>query len=74
MLRIYSEKDSVIAESANFFKCFSKINKCLSETKDLKDIEVIKEDFEWFESNKDKIINSIKSKFHEAIRQMVNLK
>jgi len=74
MLRIYSEKDCVVVESANFFKCFSKINKCLSDIKDLRDIAVIKEDVEWFESNKDKIINSIKSKFHEAIRQMVNFR
>lgn len=70
MLRVYSEKE--IVESANFFKCFTNINKSILETKDLEDIAVIKEDIEWFETNKDKIINTINSKFHDAIRQMVN--
>ena len=72
MLRLYYEKESVAIESSNSFNCFNKIKKFLTESyEDINGINILKEDLDWFQGNEEKIMNSFRVKFHEAIKIMV---
>lgn len=79
MLRLYYEKESIVKtiDSSNSMSIFSKLKKSISEFNSIseinfQEINILKEDLDWFQTNEEKIMNSYRNKFHEAIRQMVS--
>ncbi len=55
------------------FKCFININLILSKDSEvLNKVQIIKTDIEWFNNNKERIINLFRSKFYETIKVQDN--
>jgi hypothetical protein len=79
MMRLYYDKESQVVsiDSSNSMLIFSKLKKsisdfnCISEI-NFQEINILKEDLDWFQSNEEKMMNSYRNKFHEAIRLMVS--
>lgn len=58
-------------ESGNFFNSFKYVKNCVTENTELKDIEIIKPDFDWFQTNEEKILNFYRIRLQEAIKNKV---
>ncbi len=75
MMRLYFEKESLITESFNSLGTFTKLKKSLAEINEaninFSEINILKEDLDWFQNNEEKMMNNFRNKFYEAIRQMV---
>jgi len=87
MMRLYSERGSILIESSNSFNNFVKIKKEISSfnkenssdsginnIESASEINILKEDLEWFNSNEEKIMSSFREKFHESIKNRVSRK
>ena len=66
---MYFEKDNPLSDSYNSITHFQKIKKELSNN--LKSLNYIKEEIEWFTKNEERIIIIFRLKFHESIEKMV---
>ena len=75
VLKIYFDNEkNMIVDSNNLllFNSFIKIKKILTEREsDISGIIYISDDMTWFKENEEKILKSLRAKFHEVLKSMV---
>ncbi len=72
-VKLYSEKESLMIESYNFFNSFRLVKNLIDLNQEFKEIENLKEDLDWFEKNEEKIINFYRVRLQESIKQKVKI-
>jgi hypothetical protein len=71
-LKYYVEKDNFTSDSSTYITYFQNIRRDIT-AEIFKNINYIRDEVEWFHLNQEKILTNFRTKFHEAIRLMVNI-
>ena len=71
LMKIYFEKESIVMDSTNIINSFSKLKKNVKDD-NIKDINFIHDDVNWFIKNEESILTGFRNKFYQAIKSFDN--